>query len=332
MKYTGFYPLLFFLLMSCSEPATQSPAKELIKQVEPRSSGAAPQNQFGFMEAMEQGPDLFGEATPRARMLAVNVATKDAASNESGVQSMKTAANQKIAYSYGYGFQIESGKIGELQSAHIAVCEAMGTNCRILRTSHASSDSWDGYGEIQLEVAATEAGDFGESLAQPAAALGGKLISSVRDGEDLSEHIIDSEARLQSQLILRQKLSSILERNRGTVSELVAAEKAVADVNEQIDAARSKLEQYRDRIQYSDVRIEYEPYFGQSQLGLGRPIITAVRSIGTTLGTTIAALIYLVTALVPVILLVLAVRWVLHRFDLRIRFWRTTPNTAESER
>lgn len=320
MKFKIYGLLLLFPLASCGEQAGESPAKELIMQVEPRSSSAAPQNEFGFMEAMEQGPDLFGESVPRARRQQVNLPANSNEPVDQGTASID--ASQQIAYSYGYGFQIDGDKIVELQSAHLSICEAMGANCRILRTSQASSDGWDGYGEIRLEVAATEAGDFGASLSKPAEELGGELISSVRDGEDLSESIIDAEARLQSRLILRQKLTKILEGNRGGVSELIAAEKAVADVNEQIDSTRSKLEEYRSRIQYSDVHIEYEPYFGQSQLGFGRPIMTALRSIGTTLGTTIAALIYLITALVPVVLLILAIRWILHRFGLRIRFWR----------
>jgi hypothetical protein len=218
--------------------------------------------------------------------------------------------------------------------AHIAsqcAASGLGPKCRILRTSQANSDSWDGYGEIELEVVATEAGTFGTKLSEPAEKLGGELVSSVRDGEDLSETIIDTEARLQSRLVLRQKLTEILQNNRGSVAELIAAEKAVADVNEQIDSTRSKLERYRNRIRYSDIRIEYEPHFGQSQLGFGRPVMTALSSIGTTLGTTVAALIYLITALIPVTLLILAIRWGFHRFGLRIRFWRKSPAVLERE-
>jgi len=100
------------------------------------------------------------------------------------------------------------------------------------------------------------------------------------------------------------------------------AELAVADVNEEIDATRSKLDNEHRRVLYSDVRIEYQPEFGQTQLGFARPVMTAARSIGTTLGTTIAVLIYAMTALLPITLLVLALRWLVHRFGLRLRFWR----------
>lgn len=317
--------LCSFALVACNQSEPDTGAREIIAQVEPRNShGSEVENSFGFYEAMERGPNLFGENAPRARLQTATVSSRDETASDVSPSSAETSSEQMIAYSYGYGFQIDSDKITELQSQHVALCEGMGPQCRVLRTSQASSDSWDGYGEIRLEVAASQASGFVDQLTRPAESLGGQLVSSVRDGEDLSDSIIDSEARLQSRLILREKLTAILSRNTGSVAELIAAEKAVADVNEQIDATRARLEEYRSRIRYSDVRIEYEPYFGETQLGFGRPVLTAFKSIGSTLGMTVAALIYLITTLVPIILLVVSLRWVLHRFGLRMRFWKKT--------
>lgn len=316
--------LAFALLGGCGDTAHVSPARETIARIDPANGDGAPESSFGFMEAMETGPDLFGASAPAARLLTVDIRDEEETSDDTST----SVSQQQIAYAYGYGFRIASGRIAELQKAHVELCEAMGDECRILRISQASGDSWDGYGEVRLEVAAREAPIFGNGLVGPAERLGGELISSVRDGENLTEQIIDSEARLQSRLILRDKLTTILQDNRGSVDELVAAERAVANVNEEIDATRSKLERLRNQVVFSDVTIEYEPQFGESQLGFGRPVMTAVRSIGTTLGTTIAILIYAITALIPITLLILALRWLLHRFGLRFRFWRKRPQEA----
>ena len=314
-----YFPLICLtLLLGCSKSDNGMTARDLVAEVEPVSGNSAPDAKFGFAEALETGPDLFGQAAPSAKLRAANVLNDALHDAEQSIGEKNSAQQHQIAYSYGFGFRVSKNKIAELQRAHTAQCNAMGEKCRILRISEATGD-WDGYGEIKLEVAASEAGDFGKALSEPAIRLGGELVSSVRDGEDLSDSIISSR------LLLRDKLTAILRNNKGSVDELIKAEQAVADVNEQIDATRSKLERYRDRIQYSDVSIEYQPEFGQSQLGFGRPVMTAVRSIGTTLGTTIAVLIYLMTALVPITLLVLALRWVLHRFGVRLRFWRNKP-------
>lgn len=330
MKNRYLFAILPTFLASCSATKDETTAQGLIAEVEPdNASENAPQNKFGFAEAMEAKPDLFGSEALPARHRVVNVAQEANAAASPKPQPATSSPQHQIAYSYGFGFRIDQDKIAELQQAHTAVCRALGPKCRILRSSQSSTD-WDGYGEIKLEVAAPEAGSFEKPLAEPARRLGGELVSSVRNGEDLSENIVDSEAKLQSRLLLRDKLTAILRDNKGSVAELIAAEKAVADVNEEIDATRSKLEHYRNRIQYSSVTIEYQPAFGQNQLGFSRPVMTALRSIGTTLGMTTAALVYVITALIPITLLILALRWVLHRFGLRIRFWRKKPVGTET--
>lgn len=307
-------------LTGCNSGESQTHPQELIERVEPHPSADAPQNSFGFAEAMETGPDLFGRDAPRARLAVASTAL--AQTDVAAVQAPLPSSEEQIAYSYGFGFQIDGDSIAPLQQRHVAICESLKSSCKIMRISRASSDSWDGYGELELRVASSNAVTFGNSLAAPAQELGGELISSVRDGEDLTEQIIDSEARLNSRLLLRDKLTSILRGNRGSVSELIKAEEAVADVNEEIDSTRNTLKQLQNRVRYSAVRIEYEPYFGESQTGFVRPVMTALKSIQSTLGISVAILIYLVVALIPVALLVLAIRWLLHRFGKRIRFWR----------
>lgn len=323
-RWMGVAILALASTAGCSDTSEEeiSP-RSMIAQVEPTTRDeAASQDSFGFMEAMEPGFDLTGQGAQAARRTALRN-TVDIADRQTArpAEAAPTATNQ-IAYSYGFGFRIAGDKIGELQSAHVAQCEAMGPSCRVLRMSTASMDGWDGYGELKLQISADQMGVFGDGIAKPAEDLGGELVSSVRDGEDLSELIIDVEARLASRLLLRDKLTAILSGNRGSVDELVKTEKAVAEVNEEIDATRTKLEKFHNRIRFSEVKIEYEPYFGQSQVGFGLPVMGALRSIGSTLGGATAALIYGLTALIPFILFALLLRWVLQRFGLRLRFWK----------
>ena len=323
------------LISACSDASPESQAHSVISQTDPANDG--PQNEFGFYETMSSGPDLFGNDHEVAAGRTVDIIEAEPSPSQreivsEGSGSSQQAASQQIAYSYGLGYQIDSDDIAELQNTHIALCDAAGPECRILKTSIANSADWDGYGEVQLEIAGDKAGAFQTLLTESSEDLGGELISAVRDGEDLSDTIIDAEARLQSRLILRDKLTAILQNRGGSVDELVKAEQALANVNEEIDAARSKLTQYRDRIQYSAVSIEYKPYYGSNQIGFSRPIATAWNSIGTTLGSTIAVLIYALTALVPIAILILALRWLLHRFGMRFRFWRKNlPNTRREK-
>lgn len=338
--------MLAALLAGCSKPDNGSHAAEAIERLGPEGA-SAPETEFGFLQA-RQDSGIFNMFEGDADMMSAKASTEvvqslnleePAVDSDSGIPvPLPTAAApaaSQIAYSYGYGFRIEADSIAKLQERHVAMCEKIAPACRIIRTSQARSDNWDAYGEVRMEVAAGRAEKLVAALVAPAEEMGGTLVSSVRDGEDLSEQIIDTEARLKSRLVLRDKLTAILRGNRGSVEELVKAEAEVAKVNEEIDAVRSRLESFRGRIRFSDVKIEYEPTFGESQVGFVRPVATALRSVGSTLGVSIAAIVYAVTALLPVVLLLLSLRWVLHRFGFRLRFWkndlrRSNPDSQEA--
>ena len=308
-------------LTGCEDGPPQNSAQEMVER------DSVPQDKFGFAEAMEPGfsIDPFGEGEPSAEQIAnsANYRMKEGVTEGTDAASPVQNAQEHIAYSYDYGFAITQENIPKLQSAHIALCESMGSGCRMLRLSQAGTDGYDGYGEMRLQVDAKQAKTFGTSLSKPAQELGGEQVSFVVDGEDLSETIIDTEARLKSRLVLRDKLSAILRSNRGSVDELVKAEKAVAEVNEEIDANRSKLEEMRNRIRFSAISIEYNPYLGQTSTGFARPVTVALKSIGSTLGKTISILIYIATALVPITIFLLGLRWLWRKSGLRIRRPRT---------
>ncbi|MEY4720903.1 MAG: hypothetical protein RIQ46_628, partial [Pseudomonadota bacterium] len=90
------------------------------------------------------------------------------------------------------------------------------------------------------------------------------------------------------------------------VAELVEAERGVAQVNEEIDQARSWLEEMKGRIDFSRVNLSYasgSPAGG----GFLAPIRDVVGNLGAILGYLIAMLIVLVTLAVPLGLFGLAV-------------------------
>lgn len=95
----------------------------------------APENQFGFYEAEATGPDFFGENVPTARDNVRSLSNANRESTDSQEQAESSNAKQLIAYTYGFGFQIDADKISNLQQAHIAMCEDLGDACRILRMS-----------------------------------------------------------------------------------------------------------------------------------------------------------------------------------------------------
>ncbi len=220
----------------------------------------------------------------------------------------------KIAYTYDYAFALPGDGIADLQKKHADMCEAQGPfSCRIIGMSHSGDDGEYASGRLQLAVAAPKARAFGEALNTATGDAGGEQVSATIAGEDLSKQIIDTDARLQARTILRDRLLEVLRTRRGSVRELVEAERSVAQVNEEIDQAKSWLEEMRARVAFSRVDIAYESTNATGGSFLA-PIKSAFASVGTITGNVLGGLIMLLAILIPLAGLGYGLHWVRRKF------------------
>ncbi|MCR2834992.1 DUF4349 domain-containing protein [Parerythrobacter lacustris] len=279
---------------SVEDPATASsayiaPDYEVSREPSPRNA-AAP-----MLMPDNQDPDM-------SQVGAVSEAIEEL---KTGNGSFDANSGPKIAYRFGYGFRLPGNAIKSLQERHADMCEARGSNvCRIIAMEQ--SDGQGGYatGSLQLAVASPVARAFGKDLTSSAEGAEAELVSSSIDGEDLSKNIVDTQARLRARTLLRDRLMDVLENRRGTVTELIEAERGVAQVNEEIDRAQSWLSEMRGRVEFAQVRIDYSAGEVAPEVGgFSAPVGEAFSSAGSTLGYLLAALIRLVTVLGPLALL-----------------------------
>jgi hypothetical protein len=221
----------------------------------------------------------------------------------------------KIAYIYSYGFRVPADRIAPMQQRHADMCEALGPQqCRIISMSNNGSEGEYARGDLQIAVVADRARAFGSSLAQAVEDADGEQVSAAISGEDLSKQMVDTEARLRARTALRDRLMEVLETRRGTVAELVEAERGVAQVNEEIDQARSWLAEMETRVAFSRINLGYESGVPESG-GFMDPIRSAFGSLGSILGVFIAALIVITAIVLPIALIVFGLLY------LRRRFW-----------
>ncbi|MAY20786.1 MAG: hypothetical protein CL955_09230 [Erythrobacteraceae bacterium] len=259
----------------------------------------APSNEFGFAEAMEGDAEAVVE-----RVTTVDIEEDGGAPSDSAIEPEAAIAAPQIAYSYDMGFRLPAGAIKPLQERHADLCEARGADvCRIISMNQSDSDGEYAYGNLQIAVAANVAREFSKELEASSGSADAELVSSSIRGDDLSKQIVDTEARLRARTLLRDRLMEILRTNRGTVAELVEAERGVAQVNQEIDAARSWLNEMRGRVAFSQMSIRYESG-SRASGGFVEPIRSAWNSLGSVLGSLIAFLMLAFTVVVPIGLLV----------------------------
>lgn len=263
-------------------------------------------------EQSASAPDMAEAVAPRSTALDEGSAGAEAKGGQQQAAAIPVSL-PKIAYVYEYGYRLPANRIPELQRKHADLCERQGAAvCRILDMRQSGAEGDYASGSLALAVSAPRARAFGSQLGKLAGQSGGEEVSSGITGEDFSKQIVDTEARLRARTALRDRLMEVLETRKGSVAELVEAERGVAQVNEEIDQARSWLAEMQGRVDFSRVNLSYNSGSPASG-GFMEPIRGAVGSIGTILGLLFAAIIVALTVLIPIGLIAWGLRSIWRR-------------------
>ncbi|CAO1654994.1 DUF4349 domain-containing protein [Parasphingorhabdus sp. NYA22] len=333
MRFSIYSIAAICALSACSDGDEYSAEYEAAEYTASDASAAAPKNEFGFMEAMEtRSADEIARDTAKDHVqsgLDGPAEAMDGAANENDIP----ISSPQIAYSYEFGYRISAGQISTVQKQHSSYCEKQGPSvCRVINLRRSGDEANYAYAMLHLEVAAPKAKSFGTGLTAIVEDAGGYEASTAIEGEDLSKQIIDTEARLRSRELLSKRLTELLRTRNGSVEELVKAERAVTEVNEEIDKARSWLAEMRGRIAFSKVIVNYE----SNAPGAGSftaPIRSAWNNISSMLGSSIGALMRVLTVTLPWILVLWLGIYLRRRFKAPDRtFWgRRTEVAASSD-
>ena len=270
------------------------------------------------LAACGQAPE--GGASPAAMEVAAPAPAEGAKEGEG--EAVKVVLPQ-IAYSYRYGFTVPAAAIAQVQQAHVAACDRLGAaRCRVVEMQRRAADGGGASGSLRLQVDARIARGFGAELSKAVNGAGGALDESSTTSEDLSKQIVDTEARLRSKQALAARLMQLLQSRNGTVAELVEAERKVAEVQEEIDAAQSWLAEMRGRVSMSAIEVDYDAAGGS---GFFRPIREAGANLAQILGVSVAGLMVLVVGGLPWALVIGLIVWLLRRRRRQRRIAAETP-------
>jgi hypothetical protein len=234
----------------------------------------------------------------------------------------------QIAYVYTIGYSVAAASVGAVQRRHIASCDSLGpARCRIVAMRRDSSDDGASQASLSLLVDARIARGFQDRLDAVTAGAGGSVSSRGVEAEDLSKEMVDTAAKLRGKEALAQRLLALLQTHSGKVGELVEAEKAYAQTEEELDAARSWLAEMRGRVTMSRIDINYSGAVPGTR-SAWTPLREALSDAGRVLGSSMAKLITLVLGALPWLLFVGLLIWAARRRGWRIRLRWPARRTA----
>ena len=188
---------------------------------------------------------------------------------------------------------------------------------------------WDK--EVRINGGSKESRTLTATLQVPSAQLDdalrrlktlGSVDGEVLSGEDVGEQIVDVEARLSNARKTETRLLDLLQRRTGDVEQVLAAEREIARVREEIERFVARRKSLGDRVTYAALTLEVaesrqatvnlgpDPLGGRLRnafvTGVGDAVDTAV---GLTLFVIRVAPTLLLWALLLILPIRLAIRW-----------------------
>ncbi|MES2988064.1 MAG: DUF4349 domain-containing protein [Pseudomonadota bacterium] len=241
--------------------------------------------------------------------------TEAAAPRADGKPATVAVSVPQLAYAWSLGFLVPDDKLASAQDRHRSMCEDMGAaRCQILSLERGTGTDQTGAGTLKLRVVSNEARAFSNQLSNVIEDAGGRSTDTKVEGEDVSKSIIDTEARIRQRELLVARLTNVLRTRKGSVGELVEAERSVTAAQEELEQARAWLKEQQGRVAMSEFQIRYMAITASAnaesvgaQLGDATQASAATFLIGLRTFFTLA--IYLLPWALLVFPVVMVVRW-----------------------
>lgn len=258
----------------------------------------------------------YADAAPQSMMLEVAPAQAAPADSGAPANTAIAVAVPQLAYSYEYSFVLPAARLEAMVAAHQKACDAAGpATCQMI-SARGSNDKDSASLSRTLELRVTPAWlkTWQSRLDADIKKANGRISRHSVESEDLSLQIVDTEARLKNKEALRDRLAEIVRSRPGKIADLVEAETQLAQVQGDIDAARSSLNVMKKRVATVHLTLTYESEAVAASQGTFAPLGEAMNSIVRNMVWALASLIHLIAYAVPFVLLGIGAVWLLRRW------------------
>jgi hypothetical protein len=154
----------------------------------------------------------------------------------------------------------------------------------------------------------------------------GRVFELSENAEDVSDQLIDLDARLSNARKLEQRILTLLDEKTGHIREIIEAERELAQIRTQIEELDGNQKRLRQRVALATVTVnlfvsgskdlEARTWYG--------PLLQDLRDLGFVLAASIGALVTIIVAILPWLILL----WLLRRWWKR----RKSPHTDPTRR
>jgi hypothetical protein len=227
----------------------------------------------------------------------------------------------RIAYAFGYVLSAPKDRGAELMSRHEFACASAGAGyCQVVS---ANSDwaSRQAGGTLELRGQPEWINRFRSGLALDARNAGGRLETSVTEGENVTRDIDVAQTGSATTATIAERIRDLQRRQGGTMDQRLEIERQIADLQRQQDAQQIELRALNDRVLSARLTIDYREGGVMAADSPTRPVARALQdAFGLSMGM-LALLITLGSVTLPIAVIGGGIWWALRR-------WRKVPVAA----
>lgn len=186
----------------------------------------------------------------------------------------------QLAYVYKYALAAPPDGVRSLIARHEAACWAAGpAMCQVTGSSLTEDGPDKVQGVLTLRAQPQWLRVFRQGLEADTRAVDGRMLATDTSSDDLSRTIVDTEAAIRAKTALRDRLEETLRTRSGKATDFFQMEQQLAEVQAEIDAARSNLANMRTRVVTSELRIDYRSEGVLAPSGTMAPLASAAEDV-----------------------------------------------------
>lgn len=241
-----------------------------------------------------------------------------------------TPRTPMLAMAYQLHLALPSDQVRPLMESHQDACERAGpTQCQVLGAQAHTEGKDDERAELDLRATPAWMRAFRGRAEADVRDAGGKVLASGTQGEDLAKPIGDAEAGQKTRAEEEARLKVLLARRTRHLDDSLAVEKEITEVQNDLNAQASALQDMRDRVAMQTLTIGYESTAQVAPRGANAPVVSAAKAFWGNMMGVFGGLIVVASYLLPFALVGAAGGWLIWRFR---RPRRPMPPSADSLR
>ena len=243
-------------------------------------------------------------------------APSEPAAGEAVENAARAAAPQApmLALAYKLGLVVPANQVRPLMESHQEACERAGSDqCQVLGANASAEGDDKATAELTLRATPAWMRVFRTRAEADAKDLGGRIDEAATEGDELSNQVVDTEAAQRARAEEEQRLAELMQRRTNSLQDTLAVEQEITRVQGEMDQAASELAAMKTRIAMQTVTVSYASPAVVSPKGASAPLQAAERSFMANVFGGLAALLTLVSILLPFALVGAPVAWLIAR-------------------